>query len=613
MYEADAEDEAVRREASEKAIAPMILLLIAVITVTLGIVMRLMVDLPLDALIEGYAFAGAGLAAWARRPENRTGKLMVAYTFMVWTIHLQNTRVPLLWTTPGVLFPAAIFGVLLYLILAFPQGKLASWFERAIFAVAAGNVVFQIAIFMFLDPRAVGCSECPHGLNLLLVRSDPELLGTMAKLNPWWLSLVMFPMIAILLTRFLRASPPARRVLGPMLIPAIVFLLANRVYGLAQASIGVPFGTPRPWLDVLQRTEQIAVTVLPLTFLLGLLRARLRHARVTRLVVELGDLPPPERLEEALSRALGDSSLRVGVWDPATEQYLRANGEQVKLPDAGTGSVATQLEREGRPLAIVVHDEALLDEPGLVDATAAATRMAVENERLQTEIRAQLEEVRMSRQRIVAAQDEERRKIERDLHDGAQQRLLRLSMAIQVAESSIPPIADPALRTSLEVAADELRAALQELRELARGIHPAVLTQRGLGAAIRSLAETASIPVNVEEVVDDRFPIEVETAAYFVVSEALTNVAKHAFASVATVRARLVDGSIEIGVRDDGRGGASAVLGGGLAGLVDRVHALGGRLVIESSPGEGTTLIARIPVEQKTETPTPSAADRPTS
>ena len=599
--------------AAGRSVRPTVLVAIGLAAVVLGIVLRLAVDLPLDALVEGFAFTGAGLAAWARRPENRTGKLMVAYTFMVWTIHLQNTRVPLLWTAPAVLFPAAIGGVLLYLILAFPQGKLTSWVERTIFGLAASNVVFQASLFLFLDPSALGCPDCPPGLNLLLVRSDPELLGSLAKFNPWWLSLVMFPMIAVLVTRWLRATPPARRVLGPMLIPAIAFLLANRVYGLAQAMSGDPFAPPPSWVNVLQEIEQVAVIVLPITFLLGLLRARLRHTRVSRLVVELGDLPPPARLEEALSRALGDPSLRVGVWDPATGHFLRANGEEVQVPGPGTGSVATQLEREGRPLAIVVHDEALLDEPGLVDATAAATRMAVENERLQGEIRAQLEEVRTSRQRIVAAQDEERRKIERDLHDGAQQRLLRLSMAIQVAESSIPPIADPALRASLEVAADELRAALQELRELARGIHPAVLTQRGLGAAIRSLAETTPVPVNVEEVVEGRFPIEVETAAYFVVSEALTNVAKHASASVATIRVRLVEEAIEIEVKDDGRGGASAEPAGGLAGLIDRVHALRGRLVIESQPGEGTTLIARIPVAQETENSTLPVADRPSS
>lgn len=272
------------------------------------------------------------------------------------------------------------------------------------------------------------------------------------------------------------------------------------------------------------------------------------------------------------------------------------SASKIKPPQEGSGAVATELAREGQPLALVLHDEALLDEPGLVEATAAATRMAVENERLQAEIRAQLQEVQASRQRIVAAQDEERRKIERDLHDGAQQRLLRLSMAIQVAESSIPPVADPALRTSLEVAAEELKEALQELRQLASGIYPAVLTQRGLGAAIRSLAETAPVPVVVDELIEDRFVPEVEAAGYFVVSEALTNIAKHARASVAEVRTRIAGDALEIEVVDDGEGGASPDRGSGLSGLTDRVQALGGELSITSAPARGTRLAATIPL-----------------
>jgi signal transduction histidine kinase len=243
----------------------------------------------------------------------------------------------------------------------------------------------------------------------------------------------------------------------------------------------------------------------------------------------------------------------------------------------------------------MVHDEALLDDPGLVEATAAAARLAVENDRLQAEIRAQLDEVRASRQRIVAAQDEERRRIERDLHDGAQQRLLRLSMALQVAESSMPSQPDPALRTSLEVAAEELHAAMKELRELAQGIHPAVLTQRGLGAAMRSLAETAAIPVVIESVPEERLDAKVEAAGYFVVSEALANVVKHAQASCATVAARLGEDLLEIEVRDDGVGGASAERGSGLRGLMDRVQALDGELVVDTAPAGGTTILARIP------------------
>ncbi|MGH2691301.1 MAG: sensor histidine kinase [Actinomycetota bacterium] len=574
---------------------PLVLAAIGVAAVALAVVMRVTVQLPLDAIAEGLAFAGAGIAAWARRPENRTGKLMVAYTFMVWTIHLQNTRIPVLWTLPSILFPAAIFGVLLYLILAFPQGRLRGRIDRILFAVAAGNVLWQIAISLFFDPRAVGCLDCPPGLNLLLVRSDIDLVIAMAKVNPWWLSLVMFPMIALLVARFVRASRPGRRVLGPMLIPAVVFLLANRVYGLSQALAADPLAPQPQWVEMLANVEQAAVIILPLTFLLGLLRARLRHARVSRLVVELGDLPAPERLEEALARALGDPSLKVGVWDPNAGTYVRANGKELALPAESSGLVATRLEREGRPLALVVHDEALLDDPGLVDATTAATRLAVENEQLQAEIRSQLDEVRASRERIVSAQDEERRRIERDLHDGAQQRLLRLSMALQVAESSLPSEPDPALRTSLQVAAEELHAGIEELRELARGIYPAVLTQRGLGAALRSLAETAAVPVEIISVPDGRLDPKIETAGYFVVTEALANVTKHAKASHATVAANVEEGLLTIEVTDDGVGGADVERGTGLSGLADRLHALDGELEIESGK-RGTRLTAHIPL-----------------
>lgn len=585
---------------SRSAGAPVpVLVFIAVASSVLAVVLRVMVNLPVAALVEGVAFAGAGLLAWARRPDNRTGKLMVAYGVMVWSIHLQNTTVPLLWTAAGIFFPVAVFGVLVYLILAFPHGRLGSTWDRVLVGVAFGNVVFQISAVLWLDPRAVGCVECPPALNLLLVRPDADMLMTIARINPWWLSVVMFPMIGLLVARWFRATPPARRVLGPMLIPAVVFLLANRIYGLAQALSGDPFGRAPEWLAMLRNAEQAAIIVLPVTFLLGLVRSRLRHTRVSRLVVELGEMPPAGRLEEALQRALGDPSLVVGVWDTTTNTFVRGNGEELRPVQDAPGLVVTRLERDGAPLALVVHDEALLDEPALVDATAAATRMAIENEALQAEIRAQLEEVQASRQRIVNAQDEERRKIERDLHDGAQQRLLRLSMAIQVAESSIPPVADPALRTSLEVAADELRAALQELRELAHGIHPAVLTQRGLGAAIRSLAETAPVPVVVEEVVDSRLSPDVETAAYYFVSEALANVAKHASASVARVRAIIVGEQLVLDVVDDGRGGASQDHGSGLRGLADRLHALGGELKVESPAGRGTRLTATIPVARE--------------
>jgi signal transduction histidine kinase len=246
------------------------------------------------------------------------------------------------------------------------------------------------------------------------------------------------------------------------------------------------------------------------------------------------------------------------------------------------------------PVAALVHDPALLERPALLTAAGAAARLALENERLQAELRLQLAEVHASRARIVEAGEEQRRRLERDLHDGAQQRLLSLGLALQLARSELEPRANGAA-TLLGEAEAELAAALEELRALAQGIHPAVLTENGLGPALRTLAARSSLPVEIRHVPDERLPAPVEAAAYFVVSEALANVAKHAHASAAFVSVARRGDSVEVEVEDDGVGGAEPRSGSGLAGLADRVHTLEGRLTIESKPGHGTCLRAKIP------------------
>jgi len=206
-----------------------------------------------------------------------------------------------------------------------------------------------------------------------------------------------------------------------------------------------------------------------------------------------------------------------------------------------------------------------------------------------------LEEVRASRARIVEAADAERRRLERDLHDGAQQRLVGISLALRLASARLTPGADPEVDRALQQASQELAAALSELRELGHGIHPAILTEEGLGPALESLVERASLPVTLETVPPGRLPASVEAAAYFVVSEALANVAKHAQARRASVRASTLDGRLVVEVADDGVGGADPNGGSGLRGLADRVAALDGSLRIESAVGRGTTIHAEIP------------------
>jgi len=252
------------------------------------------------------------------------------------------------------------------------------------------------------------------------------------------------------------------------------------------------------------------------------------------------------------------------------------------------------LERNGVPEAAIIHDAILLEEPGLVASVASAMRLAVENDRLAAEVQAQLEEVRASRARIVEAGDVERRRVERDLHDGAQQRLVSLSLELQVARRALGDDGDPIVRRSLDRAAEEASAALAELRDLALGIHPLILTESGLGEAVESLADRTSVDVSVD-VGSERYSAAVEGAAYFVVSEALANVTKYAKATKATVRIQGLDDHLSIEIDDDGIGGANPRAGSGLRGLADRLAALDGTMTIVSPVGGGTSISAQIP------------------
>jgi signal transduction histidine kinase len=290
---------------------------------------------------------------------------------------------------------------------------------------------------------------------------------------------------------------------------------------------------------------------------------------------------------------LKDRTLEIAFWLPDRRQYVDAAGRSVELPADGRRAV-TKLDNDGEPVAALIHDRSLLDDPTLIDAAAAAARISLENARLQAETRAQLVQVQESRARLVTAADEERRRIERDIHDGAQQRLVALGLQLRTAQRRLAASADPEVERLLEASVAELQVAVDELRELARGVHPAILTEDGLGAALESLAARTPFPVELETF-DDRLPERVEATAYFVASEALANIAKHAQASRATVTARRRNGTVEIVVEDNGIGGARVEQGSGLRGLADRVEALGGRLTIDSPSGGGTRIVGEIP------------------
>jgi signal transduction histidine kinase len=330
----------------------------------------------------------------------------------------------------------------------------------------------------------------------------------------------------------------------------------------------------------------------PALFVISTVRARTAGGALGAAIVDLEPGAAPGRLRDALARALGDSTLQLAFRQPDGMGYLDTAGQiiEVAQPDPGRAVMPVA----GSDEAVLVYDEGLKLEPQLIRLTAAAASMALEHTRLQAEVQAQLEQVRASRERIVEAGDAERRRLERDLHDGAQQRLVTLSLALTMARHQAAS-ADPELGSLIESASKEAREALTELRELARGIHPAVLTETGLTGAIQALVERSPVATTIIAVPDGRFPTAIEATAYFVVSEALANVAKHAMASGAEVTIRKRPGRLVVEVSDDGAGGARTEKGSGLRGLADRVASAGGVLRVDSPPGSGTRLEADIP------------------
>jgi signal transduction histidine kinase len=404
---------------------------------------------------------------------------------------------------------------------------------------------------------------------------------------------------AVVARRWVIASGPSRRSLAPIAVAGVAAALVHALdFSAGVLLIQVVPGTPIHWADTISRT------LVPYGFLLGMLRLSMARSAVAELVVELGETPPPERLRDALASALGDPTLDVVYWSASFRTYLDASGEPIDLETDATGRAVTSLERDGEPLAAILHDPALSEEPGLVPAVAAAVRLAVDNERLAAEVRSQLDEVRASRSRIVEASDAERRRVERNLHDGAQQRLVALSFALRRAHTQLPADAAPELTSTLEAASDQLKAALAELRELARGIHPAILTEAGLGPALRSLAKESPVAVRMRLDLPEAMPPVVAAAAYFVAAEALANVAKYSDASSVEVAAETDGDALRIEIADDGRGGADPAAGSGLRGLADRAAALGGRLDVRSPVGGGTVIVARLPLAPVGETAT---------
>ena len=537
------------------------------------------------ALVVGWAYIGSGLIARRQRPENRLGTVMVFIGFAWFATFLADADSSFVFTVGKALESVYLLGFV-YLVLSFPTGRLRSKLDRALIAAAVAIVTLvEVAWLLFADSRSQICSDCPQNA-FEIARHDRIADGILQGQRSVGVVLSLFT-VWLLVRRWRQASAPERRARAPVLwagsamFAALAFSVANDIFNH-------PLGEGPAW------TREVVFASIPLAVLAVLLQRRLARGAVAGLVVELGESATSVGLREALGRALGDPSLELAYWVPAGARFVDAGGSPVQLPQPGSERAATVVEREGEPIAALIHDPALADDNDLVQSVCAAAALTLENARLQADLRARLAELQASRARLVEATETERRRIERDLHDGTQQRLVSIAMTLGLAESKLA--ADrPAVQPVLREARDALTIALAELRELTQGIRPAILVERGLAAALDDLARRAALPVRLDLAVSRRLPEQVEGAGYFVASEALANAAKHSHASEVRLGAWEEEGLLVLELADDGIGGATAGGGSGLRGLADRVEALGGRLTVSSPPGRGTTLRAEIP------------------
>ncbi|MFL5981731.1 MAG: histidine kinase [Gaiellaceae bacterium] len=649
-------------------------------------------------LFVSMSFVVAGLIGWTLRPTNRTGMLMVAVGFGVLATSLveANHSVPY---TLGTLFGSLFIAAFVHLVLAYPSGRLISRSARVL--VGAGYAVAFVAPLlgaMFPEEETCKPNACPE--NLVFVSHDHA--AHVVATSVWTTaSVVLFAAAGhLLLGRWRRATPALRRQLRPVYLAG----------GLSVVLLAVGF-VVTPFSGVGNTLVGVALivtfTAVPFLFLAGLLGTTLaRSAGVGTIFSAVPERATPGEVQEGLRAALRDPTAEVAYWYEEEGHYVDVDGNRFELPAETRERMITRLDYADSPVAAIVHDAALREEPELLETITGAARIALERDKLLVEVKAraeryravlqampdlmfriardgtyrgfnapdpralvepdvvgksvqerlppemaervlaagraavdrgttqiieyeldfdyetrhyearfaasgddeflmivreiterkrQQEELEASRARIVAAGDEERRKLERNLHDGAQQRLVSLSLSLRLAQNRVRNDPDGAEHL-LDASREELGQALEELRELARGIHPAVLTDRGLNAALESLAARSQLPIEIRGPAAE-LPAQVEAAAYYVVSEALANVTKYAQASAVEVKVERMNGMAVVEVADDGVGGADPVRGSGLRGLADRVASLSGKLDVESPAGVGTRVRAEIPLE----------------
>jgi len=657
------------------------------------------------ALTAGLSFVASGLVALRRRPDNRTGLYLAAVGYLWFLAALGDANNNTVWTA-GMFVGNLAFIPFAALVLAFPTGRLTEKVDRLLVRATAVFVLIGPPLLLLFDDKPPSCGKDCASSVIVLYRS-PTIERIVDIAGSAFVVVLIAAVVAVLVRRWRGASAALRRVLLPVYLSgagALLLLLVSNLFSSFSTSTA----------DALGPVFLVLFAAVPFGFLIGILRSRLARGSVAGLIVAVGQGTP---LRDAIAASLGDRSLELAYCVDDGRRLVDREGRRFELPPPGSGRTATMVEQDGRRIGAIVHDDSLREEPELIQSVTATVALALDNERLEAELRTQYdflttivdtapsllvtvdtdgrisnlnsatvrasgyedeeqvrgrffwdvfiddgereamigrfraaapehppaeyeniftnahgerrviawrsapvrddsgkvvrivagglditerkrqeEELRASRTRLVAAGDEARRRLERNLHDGAQQRLVSLSVALRLAQSKLE--SDPTTAAELmRQAGGELSVALEELRELARGIHPAVLTDRGLDAALQALADRTPIPVELHTA-GRKLPEPIAAAAYYVVSEAIANVVKHARASSIEVDVSAPNGLVVVKVADDGVGGADPSAGSGLRGLADRVAVLDGSLRVESPATGGTRVVAEMPLEQ---------------
>lgn len=540
---------------------------------------------------------GTGLYAAQREAHRAFGRLLIA-AGLVWSTAAfaqADASVPY---SIGRIGGWLVSLLLVWLVLAHPTGELRDRLDRGLVAVALAILfLLYLPTALLVDayptqtPWSACRLDCPANA-FMLVDQEPAFIDAwLAPIRETLLVAVFLGVLVALAARTRRATYLQRRMVAPVLLAAAILI------GFLVAFVAVRRSAPgAPVVDTLGWLFALCVPGVALGFLVGLVRWRLYVARaLQQLTVAMRREMGPQELGATLAQALADPSLRIAF--NRAGGWIDPTGKPVARPKPGTGQALTELRDDEGVIATLVHDGALADDEEFVAAVAACALSALEHQRLAAAVSAAFHELEESRARLVADADRERRRIERDLHDGAQQKLVALRVDLELARDQLAT-GGQASSVALQALGAEVDEIIDEIRSFARGVYPSLLADRGLHDALRAAARSAPLPARVDAAKIARYPQEIETAVYFVCLEALQNASKYAHPAQGVWISLRADRELTFEVRDDGPGfdEATARAGSGLTNMRDRVAAVGGTLAVHSAPGRGTRVIGKVPL-----------------